>query len=91
MGFAGEFEWAVMAHLDKDAAVEHAANAERRANEIFALSDGRHIPEGVVNEFDAYMRMDYTGTHYLVYEVPLASKRTGKHPRLDADAPSGGG
>lgn len=82
MGSTGEYsdrlEWAVMAYLDEAAAQEHVINAERRAKEIFALRKGWRMPEGVKNEFDLNMDMDYTGTSYFIYTVPLASKRANK-------------
>jgi hypothetical protein len=82
MGSTGEYsdrsEWAVMAYLDEAAAQAHVVNAERRAKEIFALRTGWQMPEGAKNEFDPHMSMDYTGTSYFIYTVPLATKRASK-------------
>lgn len=53
-------------------AQEHVVNADRRAKELFAT---RHSIEKGANEFDPDMSMDYTGTSYFIYTVPLAKKK----------------
>ena len=88
MGTTGEYsdrnEWAVMAYLDESAAQKHVVNADRRAKEIFATCADRYSVERGANEFDPDMRMDYTGTSYFIYTVPLASKRANKRLHLTA-------
>jgi hypothetical protein len=78
MGTTGEYsdrnEWAVMAYLDEAAAQEHVVNADRRAKELFATRPDRYSIEKGANEFDPDMSMDYTGTSYFIYTVPLAKK-----------------
>ena len=75
MGTTGEYsdryEWAVMAYLDESAAQEHVVNADRRAKEIFATRNNYHSVKRGANEFDPEMSMDYTGTDYFIYTVPL--------------------
>jgi len=68
-GSTGEYsdrtDWVVCAYKSEAAAKEHVMKAEKRAKEIFAVSQG-HIwqPEPSLNEFDPGMIMDYTGTFY---------------------------
>ncbi len=79
MGTTGEYsernEWAVMAYLDEAAAQEHVVNADRRAKELFATRQDLYSIEKGANEFDPDMSMDYTGTSYFIYTVPLAKKK----------------
>ena len=79
MGTTGELkdhnEWAVIAYLDEAAAQEHVVNAGHRAKELFATRPDRYSIENGANEFDPNMRMDYTGTSYFIYTVPLAKKK----------------
>lgn len=77
MGTTGEYsdrnEWAVMAFFDKSLAQDHVLKADRRAKELFAT---RKTLKKVQNEFDPEMQMDYTGTSYFIYEVPIAEEST---------------
>ena len=95
IGTTGEYsdrnEWAVMAYLDESAAQEHVVNADRRAKEIFATRADRYSVERGANEFDPDMSMDYTGTSYFIYTVPLASKRANKRLHSDTATPSEAG
>ena len=79
MGTTGEYsdrnEWAVMAYLDEAQAQEHVVNADRRAKELFATRQDHYSIEKGANEFDPDMSMDYTGTSYFIYRVPLAKKK----------------
>ena len=79
MGSTGEYsdrtEWAVIAYHDETAAQEHVVNAERRAKEIYATRENHYRAEKGINEFDTDMSMDYTGTFYFIYTVPLAKKK----------------
>lgn len=77
MGTTGEYsdrsEWPVVAYHDETLAMEHVRLATRRAKEIFAVYDrqnyGVELPK---NEYDADMQMQYTGTDYFIYVVPVA-------------------
>lgn len=87
MGTTGEYsdrdEWPVAAYEEKELAELHVTLAEKRANELAAAEwrsyDGPKKP----NEYDPDMEMDYTGTRYFYYEVPL---RDGVTPATQGDS-----
>ena len=76
-GTTGEYsdrsDWLVCAYRTKEAAETRARNAMLRAMEIKNAKPDQYsnIPEGMKNEFDKSMSMDYTGTEYTVLEVEL--------------------
>lgn len=72
-GTTGEYsdrtEWPVKAFLSEKAAQELVIAATQRANEVFTdRSYDRDIDK---NQFDPDMRMDYTGTSYMIETVEL--------------------
>lgn len=83
MGTTGEYsdrtEWPVCAYLEESLAQEHITKATARAKEIEVLRGDRYLraPDGVVNEYDPDMSMDYTGTDYYCIEVELRTTTQG--------------
>lgn len=83
IGTTGEYsdrkEWLVAAYWEQDKATEHAARAKRRTAEIVGRFDGRWEAldakmDGdaeAANQWDKDWDSDYTGTDYVVAEVPL--------------------
>ena len=74
-GSSGEYDswrtWNVVAYLDRDKAIEHAENAERRSKEILSQSESPY-DQCCKNEFDPHMQMDYTGAAYDCEKVVIA-------------------
>ena len=77
MGTTGEYsdreEWPVCAYTNEQAAQQHVEAAEKRAKEIEVLWRGNEyrMPEGLKNEHDPDMAMEYTGTHYYIMATQL--------------------
>ena len=74
MGTTGEYsdrsDWPVVAYTDGLKAQQHVEDATKAAKAIEVTRENRFDTEEV-NEYDANMRMDYTGTDYFLYEVEL--------------------
>jgi len=78
MGSTGEYsnrqEWPVLAFGIESAAQSYADKAGQRARALYhALASPYDMAEGR-NEYDALMRMDYTGTSYWVMQVQMAQE-----------------
>jgi hypothetical protein len=75
IGSTGEYsdrdEWPVCAYLDEDLAKAHVVRAGERAAEIHATRPSRYEEPTGTNEHDPGMKMDYTGTFYHYWAVPL--------------------
>lgn len=76
MGSCGEYSdhitWQVAAYKTEEEARKHVGKAAERFSELNLKyhEDVYTIPKGE-NEYDPYMRVDYTGTRYYVEEVDL--------------------
>lgn len=83
-GFTGEYddacEWPVCAYDNIDDAEKHAIHAKFEADRIFELwkSDGQYgsiYPSDAKgkysNAYDEGMKIDYTGTNYMVIDIEL--------------------
>lgn len=75
-GTSGEYsdrrEWIVCAYEDKAKAEAHAEAAKRwyQENDCHRLRHGKDFS----NPFDPGMQLDYTGTDWTVYEIPLLNR-----------------
>lgn len=64
--------WVVCAYKEEWMAAEHADQARARAHELFCLYARRYSSIPVrANQYDAKMRIDYTGTTYRCYPLEL--------------------
>lgn len=74
MGSTGEYsdrtEWSVCAYADKALAEQHVQMADACAKEQMPYRYDKEL----VNPFDPGMIMDYTGTYYYIYEVPVRTE-----------------
>jgi hypothetical protein len=76
-GTTGEYsdrtDWIVCAYISRELAEERASKAMRRATEL-KRTEWEYSGTIMQNEFDANMRMDYTGTEYTVEETELIER-----------------
>jgi len=73
MGTTGEYsdreEWPVCAFYDEEKAKERVVLAEQRVRELILTME--YHEDDVTNEYDKYMRTDYTGTSYFYAKVDI--------------------
>ena len=79
VGTTGEYsdriEWPVIAYHSEVEAEEHVKAASRwlEQNVVPNRPYRPRLPDGVKNPYDPEMELDYTGTKWFIYTVPIAS------------------